>query len=293
MKIDFPSHFGQIKNLLSDYLIEPEGGLDAVYQELHAYSSGLPSNIPYGKVWNFRAPYQTFLKSTGPELTTLAVDLPAFFKSPSGVQETLMVCAMDSLPPLPESTFWEGRGCKQGEDVGLWVPFSLIDDWDTPGGSLRSNAAFFRELLSRYNLYITDIFKVFFRIGSAGRYVVSNQIPEYTGLAHSHHPNVHAHILAEEIKVMDPVGIVTLGNNARNALIGVNERNHGHHQTVRGWGNDLQSYRWAGKVPVIALPHISGAANGAKSSILNNPKYSGIEANFQNQKLAKIVLSNL
>jgi hypothetical protein len=46
------------------------------------------------------------------------------------------------------------------------------------------------------------------------------------------------------------------------------------------------------KTPVISIPHISGAANGAKAKVLNNPKYENVKAKG-NEKLAYILLGRM
>jgi hypothetical protein len=62
---------------------------------------------------------------------------------------------------------------------------------------------------------------------------------------------------------------------------------------AQNWHKDLQTYSWIdNKTKILSIPHISGAANGAKSKIIKNLRYSHINGS-QNEKLAKIIIENL
>ena len=88
---------------------------------------------------------------------------------------------------------------------------------------------------------------------------------------------------------MQPVGILTLGNPSRDAFLAVTKEG----SVGEVWGNDIQRYSWIDGRPIVALPHISNAANGAKKHILANKKYEHLDSVYQNGKLAKIAVQNL
>jgi hypothetical protein len=279
---------------LETCLIQPEQGLASIYQDLNNYRNKQPLlGHLKAKVQHFQEPLRAYLQAQQPNLTTLAIDVPFFFEAAKQTQHTLMICAMDPLPPLPDSLFWKDKSVDFQNDVGFWVPFSLIDNWEQPTGSMRSNLPFFQSLLQNYNLYITDIFKLFFRVKKPNQLVNSNAISAYTQLQNEKGENLHGAILAKEIECVKPQAIITLGNPARNQLLTINHLLNASAQTPQKWSADLQHYRWNNQTPIISAPHISGAANGAKALVLNNPAYKHLEGKYQNEKLAKIILSQL
>jgi uracil-DNA glycosylase len=181
-----------------------------------------------------------------------------------------MICAMDALPPIPESNFWEGKIVNHSYDVGIGVPFSLVDDWTIPRGSLFSNLAFFKEMLQHFDLYITDIYKLFFRLSSGDKYINSNSINDYTQLQNIDGKNVHASIIEAEIEIVQPQLIITLGSASRGALALLIKQNHNTDLQLQAWNEDLQQYLWNSQIPWIASPHISNAANRTKKLLLQN-----------------------
>lgn len=79
---------------------------------------------------------------------------------------------------------------------------------------------------------------------------------------------------------------MTLGNNSRNALYSICKI------PTSNWKDDLQEIFWFDtSTKIISIPHISGAAHGAKAQILSNTEYKSIPGK-NNEKLASIVLSS-
>lgn len=284
----------QLIALLEEQLIQPQQGLSAIYADLISYSQyfQLPNQLNCSLA-DFRAPLRHYLQHLQPDITTLAIDLPIYFKAEKQTDQTLMICAMDPLPPLPTSSFWEGKTIRLQEEVGFWAPFSLIDNWEQPTGSMKSNLPFFRTLLQTHNLYITDIYKLFFRIQKQNQLVNSNSTRAYTQLQNEKGENLHGAILAKEIECVKPQAIITLGNAARQQLLAINELENGAMQQSQKWAANIQHYKWRQTLPILASPHISGAANGTKAAILNNPDFAAISGKYQNERLARIILSQL
>jgi hypothetical protein len=279
---------------LEQHLIRPKAGLSATYQQLEGYTKHFQAQeIQSANVVDFQEPLKSYLKANQHQLTTLAIDLPVYFKAHNPTTKTLMICAMDPLPPLPTSVFWKDKNVRFNEDVGFWAPFSLIDDWENPTGSMHSNLPFFATLLQHYNLYITDIYKLFFRFEEQMNFANSNTIPAFTAMKNKSGVSLHGALLAREMELVNPTAVITLGNAARNNLLAMNEMFHAIPQNPGKWTNDLQKYYWNSNRLIIASPHISGAANGAKSAILTNPSYNHISGKYQNERLAKIILAQL
>lgn len=287
----FHKNHSQLECLINNYLIvQNELGVNLVYQEIINYvNSGGATKINAGFISNLKEPFKSLLQLNLKNVTTVAIDFPIYFTSKIETKKTIMVCAMDSLPPIPTSSFWNDKNFDFTKNIGFWAPFSLIDNWQAPVGSMKTNIPFFRVLLDEYNLYITDVYKVFFRIEKNGQLINSNTIAEYTELKNQEGTNIHGYILSNEIEIIKPDAIVTLGNSARNKLLHINYLINFDLQNATGWSNEPQMYKWQNSIPIIAIPHISGAANGAKSAILNNSNYSSITGNYQNERLAKII----
>ena len=298
MEITAHINHEKIIELLESHLInfENDGGLKKVYQQLINYSQGIlnKNKISFTSIDNLNSNYKEIISNPNIiELaTTIASDLPIFIKSDKENAKTIMVCAMDPLPPEPNKkniknkifTDWEKRGFNLNNDIGFWAPFSLIDQGMGP------NNVFFKELKSEYNLYVTDIYKIFFYIDKGNNHFAkSNSIKEYKNLT------IHGKILTGEIEIIKPHFIITLGNDARNALLKINNEIAGSEkQKADKWdeNNEIQKYKF-NETTILSSPHISGSANGAKKHILKNSIYKNItDVNnlIEVQKLARIIL---
>ena len=98
--------------------------------------------------------------------------------------------------------------------------------------------------------------------------------------------NYEKKILMNEINLIKPKAIITLGNRSRDALLKFT------HLKAEKWDKDIQTYSWIDKeTKILSIPHISGAANGAKSKIISNLRYRKMSGS-QNEKLAKIIIEN-
>jgi hypothetical protein len=75
-------------------------------------------------------------------------------------------------------------------------------------------------------------------------------------------------------------------NNARDAMCELLSL-----QTPQ-WANEIYTTKDQNGIDVVMVPHISGAANGAKAPILKNPAYEGISGK-NNVKYAQIIIKSL
>lgn len=265
---------------LEKELIQPNEGLIQVYTNLISYflkaNSCQPavSKAELMQMISNNTLHKTELATEFEDIKnnsirTMAIDLPIKLRSlRENVNKTIMVVAMDPLPPNTD----QDETTKN--KIGTWVPFSLIDGDFTGGKSFRSNRAFFLELLKRYHVYVTDIYKLFYREGNHPSDIRSNSLNRYTSIEN------HQVILNKEIDFVKPKVIVTMGNPSRNALY-----------TIKGYEpkawEDIQINYWD-KTPIISIPHMSGAANKTSFAILKKyPELTGSKT----EKLAKLVLS--
>jgi hypothetical protein len=200
---------------------------------------------------------------------TIGIDFPVLLSKGEN-RQVMMVCAMD---PLRNDT----ADKQPSDEIGYWVPFSVINN---PVGqtkhSEKENLSFFHTLLDTYDLYVTDIFKLFYRKENR----VSNTIIEFRSLP------VHRTILDAEIQIIKPSVILTLGNNARDAMCEL--LNLPRPQ----WINEIYTTKVQNGIDVVMVPHISGAANGAKAPILKNQAYAEVSGK-NNVKYAQIILKTL
>lgn len=166
---------------------------------------------------------------------------------------------------------------KASNEIGFWVPFSIINN---PAGqtkhSEKENLAFFHTLLDTYDLYVTDIFKLFYRQENR----VSNTISEFRKLP------VHCTILDAEIQIVNPSVILTLGNNARDAISEILSL------PKPKWTDEIYKTKTKRGIEVVMVPHISGAANGSKAPILKNTAYADVSGK-NNVKYAQIIVKTL
>lgn len=288
MNMDFKIS-DNIISLLENNLIKPTSGLENIYKNLITYfkTSQKLKNVPTNddieklqKIISFNNLNTKDLRNEFSylhfeDIRTIAIDFP--FSLQNGIRDTVMICAMDSFPKNNAQNEIEKK------TIQSWVPFSLIDNWNFQKGSAKANSTFFKVIFQKYNIYVTDIFKIFFREGPYGTDKRSNQISRYTDdLLH-----IHKKILMNEINLIKPKAIITLGNRSRDALLKFTNLK------AEKWDKDIQTYSWIDKeTKILSIPHISGAANGAKSKIISNLRYRKISGS-QNEKLAKIIIENL
>ena len=279
-KIEIPNN--EIINKIENSIFSNSIGLLEIYNELLNYfelihQEDLSKEKALTKL-NFQevvkqTMHEDLIKIKNKKLKTIAIDLPILLKlDGSNYKDTIIIVAMDPLSPLEQNK-------EDSDNIGFWVPFSLIDNIKTGEKSFKSNYMFFVELLKNYNIYVTDIYKLFYRLEEPVN-KKSNSDIDYIELENT----LHYSILNTEIKSIRPKAIVTLGNNSRDTILKkLNIK-------PEKW-DDIQLNYWMmesniNPTPIISIPHISGAANGTSSKILNKyPEISGTK----NEKLAKLV----
>lgn len=249
--------------MLEAHLINPEVGLLKHYQSLEVYGAnavdaktGFVSkqflNLEFSKLKQIQAAKH------------MAIDLPVYLAKESS-RVNIMICAMD---PLSEHI--------NNDKIGLWNPFSILRNPEKHKGSDASNHAFFTPLKNDFNLYITDIYKLYFMYEGKK----SNKIADYTKLS------AHKIILEQEIKIIKPKFILTLGKPSKAALLNI-------------FCSDLASLIptliegvevYEVKNPafkIICLPHISGLASSSKNKLLEGKDIAG---KYINEKLSRFVI---
>ena len=262
----------EIKILLQDYLIQPKVGIDAVYNWFYGYYTNQFSGEEFhAEMCLFKNELDDrFSGIKEKNARTIGIDFPILLSKGKN-RPVLMICAMD---PLRE----DSSDSSKIDEISFWVPFSIINSMESKQNkpSDRSNLSFFHTLLETHDVYVTDIFKVFYREGQS----ISNTQKEFKQLS------VHKDILEREIKIVNPQAILTLGNDARDALCQIMDLK------PHAWSDEIHSTTSKENFKIIMVPHISGSARGSKAPILNNERYKAIEG-IDNLKYARIILSAL
>lgn len=252
-----------IVSLLENHLIKPEEGLQKQYQLLEVY--GLNDVIPEAGFLSkhlLNLEYRSLPQVQ--DACNLAIDLPVYLVNKSS-KVNVMICAMDPL----------SNHCEK-DKIGLWNPFSILRNPEKHKGSDASNYAFFNTLKNNFNLYITDIYKLYFMSNGTK----SNKIGDYKKLT------VHREILEQEIKIIKPEFIITLGKTSKVALLKIFNRDEKLSKPILIEGVEVYEVKNP-DLKIICLPHISGASNGAKSKLLQG---KNIEGHYINEKLAHLLI---
>lgn len=261
-----------IKVLLKNKLINPKVGIDAVYNWLFDYfKNQFNGDVSLSDISLFKNELTdqfAFIKNKN--IRTIGIDFPILLSKEKN-RPVLMICAMDPLRAETNETL-------NNEEIGFWVPFSIINSIDSKNNksSDRSNLTFFHTLLETHDIYVTDIYKVFYREGQR----ISNTQKEFKKLS------IHKDILENEIKIIKPQAVLTLGNDARDAICQILDL------TPPSWTDKIYSTKSKENFKIIMVPHISGAANGTKTKILNNLLYKSL-AGINNVKYARMIINTL
>ena len=242
----------EIESMLCSELINSNHCIKSIYAWINEYFSkefGLINSISTQTIeLNKRllSPAYDIIRNN--PVRTIGIDFPVLLSKGEN-RPVMMVCAMDPLRN-------DNADKQPNDEIGYWVPFSIINN---PMGqtkhSEKQNLSFFHTLLDTYDLYVTDIFKLFYRMGNR----VSNTISEFRSL------HIHRTILDAEIQIIKPTVILTLGNNARDAMCEILSLPR------TNWSDEIYRTKDLNGIDVVMVPHISGAANGFKAPILKNP----------------------
>jgi hypothetical protein len=138
--------------------------------------------------------------------TLIGVDLPLFFKCPEPEAKTVMLVAQDPLRnPLEFPDF------NKHEDVIIGTPFAFHNSKSMQAKeNTKLVLALIKNIVAKnYHVYVTDIYKVWMKD--------DDKKPKNVGHALTKESKIFEQLLREELDIIDPKIIITLGNKARNA----------------------------------------------------------------------------
>ena len=164
------------------------------------------------------------------KLRNLGTDLPVYFGNPEICKERIMIIAMDAKRNAPNSD----------DDVVLNSVFSL-HSLSYGRKTTKNDYWKFIEPLTKENfVYITDVYKLFYEYTNLdGKPKISNKDKNFTDTKNG---SIHKAILDKEIALINPTKIITLGKEAKTALLAIRP--------------DLGEIE-KGEIECIFMPHIS------------------------------------
>lgn len=281
----------RILNYLNQNLIHFD--LETIYDQLFEYSRSNGKSHVNGVLRTaLQGSFQKINNEFDPEVL-LALNFPIFLETIKPNAKTLMIIAKDSIPHIDDIYITNYKKNNLKNEIGFTTPFGIIDDWIRPTFLERENIGFFNLLNSEYNTYITDIIKIGFKLPKRENWTNSNFIATDCNFDITEINKELCKIVSKEIEIIKPDAIVTIGNEARNTLLKINETLFKKNQKVLYWKDSLQMYQWNSNIPIIASPHISSSGADEKFKIINNPKNKDLFTVCNNEKLAKIILNEV
>lgn len=178
----------EIKDLITKYLLK-DVNIDKIYERLNNKET---FEIGTSKLHHFYNQWFEFGKD-------FQIDLPYWVRTDKN-KNKIMIIGQDP----------HNDGKENSEKIKINTPYSYHKGKDN----------IYKKIIDRlkdnYNLYLTDLYKLFFYFKSDGE--KSNKKSEYTKGNRKDRVLIHKTILNEEIKIINPKLIVTFGKPAREAL---------------------------------------------------------------------------
>lgn len=269
-----------IIKLIEEIIIKPTGGLNKIYAVIndylekeqiedkkHAFDLKLSVN-------DLRPNFNVLKEKP---IRTIGIDFPLLLSKDKN-RKVLFICAMD---PLRKETPEE----KTSKIIEPWVPFGIIDNPNNKHIKKKQNLLFFHILLNYFDLYVTDIYKIYYRIGKS----CSNKDKDFKSLKIKNESlTIHDKILKAELNEIKPDFILTLGNSSRDTAKKIFNIN-----VKPKWSEKVECTTYSDEknkeIQIITVPHISNSANGPKKAILDNPTYKNIHGKTPIERFANII----
>jgi hypothetical protein len=199
------------------------------------------------------------------QIRNLGVDLPLSFGDITSTTIRTMVVAMD---PKRNNKI-------ENLKISVGSVFNLHSE---EGRNTGKNS--YWEFISYLNqagfVYVTDIYKLYYEYKNEdGSWCESNKDKDFTGDKNPYHQNVA--ILKEEIKLIEPTRIITLGKEARNAVLRIFD-------DIQIDKEEIQCSHKG--IEYIFLPHISTTVT--QSIVTIGQLYKGLGIITKNSSLSEI-----
>lgn len=177
---------------ISEYLFKTKVNIEDIYNKIYNYKK---EEEPIELDINNLQPFFNKWKNIG---TDFQIDLP-YWVSPNNNKTKIMIIGQDA----------NNDGTKNPDKVLINSPFSSHSQQPNIYNQI------FNKLIKQNNVYLTDLYKLFFRKQYESEYfkttIKSHKCNDYI------YNEIHYKILQSEINIVKPDLIVAFGNKARNA----------------------------------------------------------------------------
>lgn len=179
------------------------------------------------------------------------IDLPVWFSCNDKTKKKLLILAMDPM-----------RGADDRTTADINSPFTIHQ------GHHNNYFPAINKLSETFDVYVTDVFKLFYREPS-NKKRVSNTIPCFTKLP------IHSHIIQCEIDLFKPDLILCLGKHPLIGLHKLGKLDAKPRTTIGKISPYLFSRNEGSAIPTFAIPHASGVATKWAMTFLRNNNWQG------------------
>jgi hypothetical protein len=221
------------------------------------FSSGVTPYKDFDDTANIPIPITNAAIKKISDSAVTSLDLPTWFNL-SNCDKRVVILAQD---PMPRSKWYDD--CR---DAVCSSPFGLhTKTWREKGNGGGRIWGLVKNLMqNNIGVYLTDIRKFYFRTADAERKYIAptNEINE-----------IYRSLLSEELEIIKPTVIVTLGNQSASAL------------------TDLMNDEV--EAQVINLPHFSGQAQGAIKEFFNVPQEHKFRIEEQIEYYSQFIINNV
>jgi hypothetical protein len=179
----------------------------------------------------------------------LGIDFPSWinFEGTKAERKRIMVVGIDPL-----------RECEIKGKVSIGTPYAFHHK-KMRGGATSEYWKFISHLAQDYSIYITDIYKIFFKDGDLSK----NR--SYNNKAFTEN-KLHHEILTKEIEIVNPNIIITMGNMSTKLVLNdVNQK----YQPISRYNVANGSLKYNNtKTELIPMVHLSGSSRGGQKNFL-------------------------
>jgi hypothetical protein len=221
------------------------------------FSSGVTPYKDFDDTANIPIPITSAAIKKISDSAVTSLDLPTWFNL-SNCDKRVVILAQD---PMPRSKWYDD--CR---DAVCSSPFGLhTKTWREKGNGGGRIWGLVKNLIqNNVGVYLTDIRKFYFRTADAERKYIAptNEINE-----------IYRSLISEELAIINPNLIVTLGNQSANAL------------------SNLMNDKI--EVQVINLPHFSGQAQGKIKDFFNVPQEHKFRIEEQIEYYSQFIINNV
>jgi ribosomal protein L24E len=196
----------------------------------------------------------------------IGVDLPSWFNFQLKIPRVMVV----GVDPLR-------NGEKFKDAISIGSPYGIHDDHCKVLMNDSDGSIYWRlisQLAEHYSVYVTDTFKVYFKCGRKN----SSQVSCFTNpKATEWTEEIHQKIFAEEVSIVQPDLIVTLGSIPARWFSSIKDANS---QTLKELSDKKDKRLSYNSIPILPLVHLSGRATTTALRLYGVDKVSQLPGKY-------------